>query len=202
MTETRRDARVRKDKPHDPPAAPGEGNACDVRAVPPELAKLYRDYAGQLSLTLRRMFGDGPPDPDDIAQAAFERLIARGDLSSISNLKAFVWRTARNLFLNEKDRETTRSRHDYEIEHLFFPMRGYDSTPETVISAREQINAVNAVLRTMPEMRRRAFMLHRVDGLSIADVGRRLGISRPAASRHVSRAIADIDAAFAAARED
>ncbi|MEM1103733.1 MAG: sigma-70 family RNA polymerase sigma factor, partial [Pseudomonadota bacterium] len=167
-----------------------------------DLAELYRDYAAPLSGLLRRAFGDGPPDPDDIAQEAFRKVIERGDLASIKNLKSFLWRTARNLVLNEKNREATRSRHDYEVEQLYFAVDGYGSTPETVISAREQVALINAALGRMPPKRRRAFVLHRVEGLTISAVGERLGVSRSAASKHISKAIADIDAALATDNEE
>ena len=201
MTETRQQTRLKASTTSSPAGSTISDRTAETASIQEELTSLYHDYAEQLSRTLRSMFGDGPPDPDDIAQEAFHRVIERGDLASIKNLKAFVWRTARNLLLNAKDREHTRSRYDYEIEQLFFAIRGYDSTPETVISAREQVKAVNRVLGEMPATRRRAFILHRVEGLSIADVGRRLGISRPGASKHISRAIAQIDAAFAEDRE-
>ena len=143
------------------------------------------------------MFGDGPPDPDDVAQEAFRRLIERDDLSSIKNLKAFVWRSARNIFLSGKNRESMRSRHDYEVEQLYFAIKGYDSTAETVIGAKEQLKKIDEVLANMPRMRRRAFVLHRMEGFTIAEVGRQLGISRPGASKHITRAVADIEAAVA-----
>lgn len=160
-----------------------------------KLAAFYREYSEELARTLRSMFGDGPPDPDDVAQEAFHRLMKRGDHASIKNLKAFVWRTARNLLLTEKRREVMRSRHDYEIEQLFFAFTSHESSPENAIQAKEQLKLINEAIMKMPAMRRRAFVLHRIEGLSIADVGRQLGISRPTASKHIGRATADIEAA-------
>ena len=190
-----------KDDPADPKAPPGENDPARAAAGSAEITKLYNDYAGQLAGKLRRVYGDGPPDPDDIAQEAFERLIMRGDLASIKNLKGFLWRTACHLLLNGKAREQTQARHDYEIEQLFFPPGGYASTPEAATSAKQQIEAVNRMLATMPRMRRRAFILHQVEGLTVTEVGRQLGISRPAASRHISRAVEAVDAVFAEAEE-
>ena len=164
--------------------------------APPELRALYLDYSAQLSATIRKMYGDGPPDPDDVAQEAFHRVIARGDISSIRNLKAFIWRTARNLVLKDRHLTEMRSRHDFEIEQIYFPSTGDDSTPERIISAKEQIRAINEVLGKMPEKRRRAFILHRIEGVSVAEAGRRLGISRTAAAKHVTRAAAELNAAF------
>jgi len=45
----------------------------------------------------------------------------------------------------------------------------------------------------MPERRRRAFVLHRIEGLTITATGRQLKISATAARKHIARAMADID---------
>jgi RNA polymerase sigma-70 factor (ECF subfamily) len=58
------------------------------------------------------------------------------------------------------------------------------------------MDIVQSVLRAMPEQRRRAFILTRVEGLSHGDAARRLGISRPAVSKHVARAMDDLYAAL------
>ena len=158
-----------------------------------KIATLYGEYADQLTATLRKFYGDGPPDPEDVAHQAFQRVLERGDIGSILNLRAFVWRTARNLVLAAKRSTGVRIRYDYEVEQIYFPLKGDESTPESIIEAKEQLERVNDLLLRMPQKRRRALMLHRVDGLNIAEVGRRLGISRSTAAQHIARAAADLD---------
>ncbi|MEM8776640.1 MAG: sigma-70 family RNA polymerase sigma factor [Pseudomonadota bacterium] len=149
---------------------------------------LCKSYLKDLSKGLRDRFGDGPPDPEDVAQEAFRRLIERGDTRSIKNLKAFLWRTARNLVFDDKKMSSIRSKYDLDIEQIFFSVKGDNSSPETVILAREQLKAVNALLRDMPEKRRRALILYRIEGLTLVEVSRRLRISRTAVSKHIARA--------------
>lgn len=169
------------------------GNRPDV---PSEVLTLYEEYAEELAAAVRRMFGDGPPDPEDVAQEAFQRVIRRGNLSSIRNLKAFVWRTARNLVLKEKQTTERHAAREFDVQQYLFSAEGDDSTPEKIISAREQLRAINDALRNMPERRRRALILHRLEGLTVAEVGRRLGIGRTAAAKHVARAAAELNALF------
>lgn len=157
---------------------------------------LYESYAAQLSITLRNLYGDGPPDPDDIAQAAFQRVMERGNIGSINNLKAFIWRTARNLVFKAHRASETRTKYDFEIDSLFFPMKSDELTPDRVIIAREQLQAINKVLLQMPAKRRRAFLLHRMNGLTVSAVARRLGVSRSTADEHIVRAAADINRLF------
>lgn len=167
-------------------------NSVDERAPDP-IVKLYHSHAVQLAASVRKTYGDGPPDPEDVTQQAFQQLMERGDLETIDNLKAFLWRTARNIVLGVKRSQNVRSRYDFEVEQLYFPLKGDESTPERIIVAREQLRAINEVLRRMPSKRRRAVILHRVEGLSVAEVGRVLGISRQNAAKHLAKGVADLN---------
>lgn len=158
-----------------------------------DITALYNERAPQLTATLRKMFGNGPPDPEDVTQQAFQKLMERADRSDIRDLNAFLWRTARNLFLKEKRKDDVRSRHDFEIEHLFFPQNRGESSPEGVLSAKQELIAINEVLRKMPERRRRAFILHFVEGMPVAAVARRLKIARSPTQRHIQYASQDIE---------
>ena len=183
-----------------PPArAPNDGKTLSHVA---KIDRLYRDHWVALVGSLRRTFGDGPPDPDDIAQQAFQKLIERDRLSDIRSIKGFLWRTARNLMINAKRSRSTRTRYDFEIEHLYFPSRGVNSTPEAVLSANEELQAINEVLRAMPEKRRRAFILHRVEGLSVSEVARRLRLSRSPTDRLIRRAAEDIQMRLSGLRHE
>ena len=162
-----------------------------------EMAALYRAYADQLSTALRQAFGDGPPDPDDVTQRAFEKLLLRDSGGEITNVRGYLWRTARNLIVNEKRAQAVRARHEFEVEHVFFPRWGGERGAEDVLGAKEELRVINDVLRAMPERRRRAFILHRIEGLSVSEVARRLRISRSPADRHIARAAEEIQARLA-----
>lgn len=48
----------------------------------------------------------------------------------------------------------------------------------------------------MPARRRRVLVLNRIEGLSFAEIARRLGLSPTAVKKHAARAMADLDAAL------
>ena len=166
-----------------------------------ELSLLYRENIKELAGYLRRVFGNGPPEPEDIAQEAFQKLSAQKDLSQIRNLRAFLWRTARNLVLTHKRNLDVRTKYDFEIEHLYFAAEGSGSNPERVLEVKEQLQIIRNALKHMPERRRKAFLWHLVDGRLFSAVCRRLGISRHAVVKHVTRAALDIDEALRATME-
>lgn len=180
----------------DEPGAEPAAAAQRTETAGADVAALYRQTIRPLASMLRKHLGDGPPDPDDIAQLAFQKLIERPTLADIDNVEAFLWRTARNLVFKERRAQNVRARYDFEVEQLYFALRGYDPDPERVVSAKEQIDLVKTMLQSMPERRRRAFVLHRVEGLTIAATARRLKISATAAGKHIARAMADIDDAL------
>ena len=180
----------------DPETHDGPDEVSEKPALNARLACVTASELKDLSNGLRDRFGNGPPDPDDIAQEAYRRVLERGDLSSIRNLKGFLWRTARNLVLDALKSQNSRSKYDFEIEQIFFPLKSDISSPETVMIAREQLKAINETLRSMPDKRRRALMLYRVDGLTQAEVARRLKISRTSVINHIAAAHAEINALF------
>lgn len=194
MDRSATDTRASFDGPRDvDEAMHSEARQAARPKAPTRLELLYQDYAGQLSASLRKMYGDGPPDPEDVSQQAFQKLMERGDLGSIANLRAFLWRTARNIVLGHRRSQNVRSRYDFEVEQIYFPLKDDETTPERIIEVRDQLKAINEVLRHMPAKRRRVVILHRVEGLSLAEIGRKLGISRQVAAKHLAKGTADLN---------
>lgn len=157
------------------------------------LQRLYDCFAAPLTNGLRRHFGNGPPDPEDMMQQAFQKLIERKDGREIKNIRGFLWRTARNLTLNELRARETRSKYDYELEQLYFTGGWDESTPERVLSMQEQLRQIDAVLRTLPTLQRRCFILHKVEGLSVMNVCERTGLSKTSVYRHIVNTGIEID---------
>ncbi|MEM6680674.1 MAG: sigma-70 family RNA polymerase sigma factor [Pseudomonadota bacterium] len=183
----------------DPSEGEASSNIVDARKHASAVAHLYEDHAEQLSRYLRREYGDGPPDPDEVMQEAFARLYEHRSLGTIKNLRAFLWRIARNLVLDGKRHIEARSKYDYEIENLFFALDSTSLSPENVLYMREQLHIVNQVLSAMPERRRKAFLWHRVDGLNFVAVAKRLGVNRRHVAKQIAQAAFDIETALNAA---
>ncbi|MEM1231986.1 MAG: RNA polymerase sigma factor [Pseudomonadota bacterium] len=154
---------------------------------------LYARRARAITASLRRVFGDGPPDPEDVTQQAFAKLIAAPNRDKIANVDAFLWRTARNIVLNEKRAAKTAARYETDLTATYFSARSDTCDPESVVMAEKTLVAINALLLAMPENRRRAFMLHRVEGLNVSETARRLQLSRSATHKTLVRAFADLD---------
>lgn len=165
------------------------------------VSRLYAEQLEPLAAYLRKAYGSGPPDPDDIAQEAFQRLVEHDDLSNIKNLRAFLWRTARNILVSNKRSIGRRTKYDYEIEQLYFAIESPGSDPESVLATKEQLMIIDHVLKAMPARRRKAFLWYRVEQMNFTAIGKKLGITRRAVARHVVKAACEIQTAMHEAAE-
>jgi RNA polymerase sigma-70 factor (ECF subfamily) len=163
------------------------------------LIAIYREHSAALCRFLRRKYGPGPPEPEDVMHEAFSRLAALPSeaVTNIEHPKAFLYRTAENLLNTERRKRAVRSAHAAELN--FLEQTRSECTPERVLLARDQLDIAEAILRKMPEKRRRCFLMHRFDDLSFAEIGRRLGMTPNGAKGHVERAMTEIVTALEAA---
>ncbi|MEM9313607.1 MAG: sigma factor-like helix-turn-helix DNA-binding protein, partial [Pseudomonadota bacterium] len=153
---------------------------------------LYDRYFAALVDGLRHTYGEGPPDPEEVAQQAFARLNARETLEDIDDLEGFVWVASRNIIMSEKRAQKTRSKHQQDVELQFFGERSECFDPQRVLIGRQQVALVMEALERMPERRRKIFELHRIQGLSLKEAGARCGVGQSAAHRHIAIAMVDI----------
>lgn len=62
---------------------------------------LYKRHAANLLGYVRKSVGSGPPDPEDIVHASFEKLVSLHNPERIENPHAFLWRTAKNILSSD-----------------------------------------------------------------------------------------------------
>lgn len=160
------------------------------------LDRLYKEHWRDLCRYIAGTFGQGPPEPEDVAQLAFVRVAAHRDLAVIRNPRAFLWRTARNIVLSEKRSLSVRRLRAEDVKQVFFATEGDDHTPERVLVAKEQYETIWTVLEKMPATRRRVLVLNRIEGYSFAEIARRIGLSQTAVKKHAARAMVDLDLAL------
>jgi RNA polymerase sigma factor (sigma-70 family) len=157
---------------------------------------LYARHWGELCHHIKKQFGAGPPDPEDVAQEAFVKFAAVDDRDAIDNPRAYLFRTAHNVFVDEHRRLALRraSPSDTEAQPV-----SDDRTPERVLVGQERIEILTQTLRRMPVARRRSFLLNRLQGLSCAAIARMTEYSESAVKKHIGVALTELEAALAEA---
>lgn len=162
------------------------------------LGEVYRRHWLELCRYVASTFGAGPPDPEDVAQQAFVRFAALDDPDAVDNPRAYLYRTAHNIVVDEHRRAARRMAHQ-TVEIEAGAEKSDDRSPERVLLARERLQVITRAVQALPVKCRRSFLLHRVHGLSCAEIARRTGYSQSAIKKHVVRALADIERALAKA---
>lgn len=161
------------------------------------LSQIYTRYFQSLVSGLRQRYGNGPPDPNDIAQQAFEKLCALNGKQTIDKPESFLWICARNLLMSEKRAERTRTTHSEEVESHYYHCEFSSQEPERIYLAEQHLAIVQKTLSDMPTRRRELFLLNRVHGYTPEKAGAALGVSRSSAVRHIGIATQTIAEALA-----
>ncbi|MNS64346.1 putative RNA polymerase sigma factor FecI [compost metagenome] len=113
---------------------------------------------------------------DDVVQEAYCRIAALEGAAHILNGRAYFFRVAGNIVLEQARRARTAAMDmavDPDLED--FPDEG--PSPERVVSARRDLEQVRALIADLPDRCRRVFVLRRVEGLPQKEVAARLGVT-------------------------
>lgn len=164
------------------------------------LGGLYRRYWGELCHYLRAKYGDGPPEPEDVAQAAFAKVAELDDVASIRNPRAYLYRVARNIRVDQCRRDRTHDRFVAQETHLEAANGAAQIGPERVLISKEECAVLEAAIRDLDQRERDFLLLHRLHNLGYTDIARRVGMSRNGVKAVVERAFARCEAAMRRAR--
>jgi len=154
-----------------------------------DIGSAYAELRRGLVSRLRRRFGDGPPDPEDAVQHAFERWMHGRSRGDVNDPEAFLYTAARNRILDERRRSDTRRKH---IDSVLAGVAGEvmeNVTPERVLHDRERLARLNAAISTLPEKQRVIVALGRLRGLTYAQIAQETGYSASDISRQMTAAL-------------
>ncbi len=149
--------------------------------------QLYRAHWAELCRYLIRAVGAGPPEPEDIAQSAFAKLASQ-KREAVGNPRAYLYAMARNAIADHHRKAQRHTAYGRDMMALQSDDPSLSLDAEQVLLSQEQLAIALAAIEQLPEAQRRAFLLNRVEGLSIKDIAEREGVSVDAAQRRVARA--------------
>jgi RNA polymerase sigma factor (sigma-70 family) len=158
------------------------------------LAAIYQQCRPQLLRFLRARTAD-PSEADDIIQELWIKL-QNSSVGPVANGRAYLFQVANNLVLDrvrERRRRSVRDRRWTEAAYTPAALQGEvidpQPDPERALLEAEELQRLTAAVAGLPEGARRAFCLHKIDGLSHAEVAARLGISRSGVEKHIAVAM-------------
>lgn len=127
----------------------------------------------------------------DLAQESCLRILTLQQAGHvIQDLRALLYRTARNLVVDQYRRTQVRQ-HD-ELDALAedqLPSAPRHLQPEEAVAAREHVNACLGALDGLPPRCREAMVLHLFEELPHAQIADRMGISVSMVEKHLVRGL-------------
>lgn len=129
----------------------------------------------------------------DVVHDAYARVLTLERAgTAVAQPRALLYQTARHLLVDRWRRQATRAPQSDEApvgpDELAAPAH---TEPEVALESAQTVAALVATIDALPPRCREAFVLHRFDGLSHAEVAGRMGISRKAVEHHIERAMRD-----------
>ena len=143
---------------------------------------------------LAARLGD-PEAAEDALQELWLRLQTL-ETGPVANGRAYLYRAAQNIALDAvraRQRGTVRD-NEWAAAHSGPGTEPVDLSPdaEAQLLAREETAALASAIAALPEGAGRAFRLHKLEGLSHADIAERLLISRSGVEKHIAVAMAHL----------
>jgi RNA polymerase sigma-70 factor (ECF subfamily) len=151
------------------------------------LATCYRCLGAPLRALLTRQTRS-IDDAEDLAQEAFLRLWRIGEWDRIRSLEAFVLKTAANLVKDRSRRTHTRMMLS-AVPLSDLTLQDAGSEPDRVMEAVQTLTVLLQVIGRLQAGTREAFVLHRLEDCSHAQIASRMGISISMVEKHVGRAM-------------
>jgi len=157
----------------------------------PEVSALVRLYLERRAKLIRFFAArtGSAAEAQDLVQEMYLK-IAGIDADGITNPVGYLYQLGTNLWL---DRHRSRSRsarrdHEYHEAHRsgVAAEETYDApSAEDLVDSRQRLRLMMAAIEQLPPQCRRVFELHKIEGLSHAQVAEKLGIARSTVEKHV-----------------
>ena len=131
---------------------------------------------------------------EDLIQDLYVRICAIEADQPIDNPPAYLFRLAHNQMLDRlRSRQRSNARDEAWRRTQGADIAGHDvadeASPEQAVAARDRLRRVLEAIRALPPRTRRAFELHRLEGLSQEQTAQALGVSRKTVEKQVSAAL-------------
>lgn len=120
----------------------------------------------------------------DITQETYMRTLEANSNSTIDNKRAFLYRVAKNIIIDQARKNKKNSFIDFEEEkHI-----SKDEQAEELTIKLNENQVLLEEIKKLPQKRRQVFVLHIIEGYSRKEISQLLNITISAVEKHISRA--------------
>ena len=140
---------------------------------------LYESYSADVYRFALWLAGDSS-EAEDITSETFIRAWVHNNNIRTETLKAYLFTIARNIYLEQ----LRKRKHQVILDHSY---PDPNPEPDKVVESQLELQRIQRLLQTFPEVDRAAFVLRVQHELPYAEIARVLGISLAAAKVKVHR---------------
>ncbi len=124
-------------------------------------------------------------DIEDLAQEAYLRAYRAEQERGVDQPKAYLFRVAKHLALNELNRKSAQMTDYIEDRLAAIPLDGKDNL-EDEVEAEQTVSVYYEAVAALPKRCRRVFLLRKVNGMRQQEIADQLGITLSAVEKHLS----------------
>ncbi|CAD5107294.1 sigma-70 family RNA polymerase sigma factor [Zestomonas carbonaria] len=145
---------------------------------------LYNDHHGWLYGWLRKRLGCAD-NAADLAQDTFARILASRRVLEAREPRAYLTTVAKGLMINWYQRQSLERAY---LDALACLPEELAPPPEQRLIVLETLHEIDALLASLPDGVRSAFLLSQIEGLKYEDIARELGVSLGSVKRYMQQA--------------
>ncbi|WP_279653875.1 sigma-70 family RNA polymerase sigma factor [Pseudomonas morbosilactucae] len=146
------------------------------------LENYYRDLLAFLNAKLGNRQA-----AEDVVHDAYLRVLERSSEAPIEQPKAFLFRTALNLVIDNHRRNGIRQTEPLDV--LEIEERFFSPSPHTAIDQGQRLDMLQRALDELSPLCRQSFMLRKLEGMSHPEIAATLKISRSLVEKHIVNAM-------------
>lgn len=151
-----------------------------------KLDKVFFSIQKKLRLSLAKTLFS-PDDIDDVVQETYLRAVANNTSNSIKDPEAYLFRTSRNIALNQKARLYHQLEVSLPIEEIdLLTVLISDKPVEADVERKKRFADFCLAVSELPIQCRKVFVLRKVYGYSQAEISKEMGISISTVESHIA----------------
>jgi RNA polymerase sigma factor (sigma-70 family) len=163
------------------------------QGTPSSLLATYLDRRADFKRLLAARLGC-PQEAEDLVQEMYLKLTQLDAGLVVERHEAFLYRMAMNLALDrvrQRRRGSARDRQWIDATSQMAEGEAIEPQPlqDRVVDGRQRLARVMDAAQRLPSQCKRVFQLHKIEGLSHAEVADMLGISRSAVEKQMTTAL-------------
>jgi RNA polymerase sigma factor (sigma-70 family) len=166
--------------------------------VPSEDRKTFvttieKSHAGKLRRFLSARLRNAAADVPDLMQEVFLRLLRVKDHEAIRNPQAYLYTIASHVLHQHALNQPNRPEGSDVLDIVTELEASTDADPSEELDIQQRVERICQSLEAVSPRACAALILYRCEGLTLQEIGDRLGVSRPMAKRYLLRAMAYCD---------